>query len=100
MVEKLRNFIDLRRPWREGIHPSHLNISAATELNEASSTGIVLKIDQTVGALWSCVEPLNQGQVAEPLTAASSVYCREDDISSDPSAQCYWETFMKGSIIG
>ena len=38
------------------------------------------------------------GQVAETVNAStSSPYCREDEISSDPSAPCYWETFVKGS---
>ena len=36
------------------------------------------------------------GQVAETVNAStSSPYCREDEISSDPSAPCYWETFVK-----
>eukprot|EP00438_Fugacium_kawagutii_P000299 Skav205260 [mRNA] locus=scaffold1841:98281:100035:- [translate_table: standard] len=39
-----------------------------------------------------------QGQVAETVNASlPSLYCREDEISSDPSAPCYWETFVKGS---
>lgn len=38
------------------------------------------------------------GQVAETVNASTpSPYCREDEISSDPSAPCYWETFVKGS---
>ncbi|CAK8986554.1 Uncharacterized protein SCF082_LOCUS596 [Durusdinium trenchii] len=64
--------------------PSMLFVAA-----EGDTLQVVLQLNEP-GTVWC--------QVAEPLTAASSVYCREDDISSDPSAQCYWETFMKGSV--
>ncbi|CAE7498925.1 unnamed protein product [Symbiodinium natans] len=36
-------------------------------------------------------------EAAEPANASSSLYCHEDEISTDPLSSCYWETFVKGS---
>ncbi|CAK8994475.1 unnamed protein product [Durusdinium trenchii] len=75
--------------WVTDSTPPSMLFVAAEGVKTEDTLQVVLQLNEP-GTVWC--------QVAEPLTAASSVYCREDDISSDPSAQCYWETFMKGSV--
>ena len=69
--------------------PPSILFFRASGVKTEDTLQIMLQLSEP-GTVWC--------QVAETVNASTpSPYCREDEISSDPSAPCYWETFVKGS---